>query len=70
MWIRIRTVIEVEPLAAQYLAALLNDSCQGEVVGSAKGSEAGLRLCAELRPERSLSTSAPNVQEHLKNPEV
>ena len=52
MWIRIRAVIiEDEPLAAQYLAALLDDTCQVEVVGSATESEMGLRLCAELRPD-------------------
>jgi two-component system response regulator LytT len=52
MWIRIRAVIiEDEPLAAQYLAALLDDTCQVEVVGSATESEAGLRLCAESRPD-------------------
>ena len=52
MWIRIRAVIiEDEPLAAQYLAALLDDTCQVEVVGSATESEVGLRLCAELRPD-------------------
>src|SRR4029077_9814215 len=52
MWIRIRAVIiEDEPLAAQYLAALLDDTCQVEVVGSAAESEAGLRLWAELRPD-------------------
>jgi DNA-binding LytR/AlgR family response regulator len=52
MWIRIRAVIiEDEPLAAQYLAALLDDTCQVEVVGLATESEAGLRLCAELRPD-------------------
>ncbi len=52
MWIRIRAlIIEDEPLAAQYLAALLDDTCQVEVVGSATESEAGLRLCAELRPD-------------------
>ncbi len=52
MWIRIRAVIiEDEPLAAEYLAALLDDTCQVEVVGSAAESEAGLRLCAELRPD-------------------
>jgi DNA-binding LytR/AlgR family response regulator len=52
MWIRIRAVIiEDEPLAAQYLAALLDDTCQVEIVGSATESEAGLRLCAELRPD-------------------
>ena len=52
MWIRIRSVIiEDEPLAAQYLAELLDDACQVEVVGSATESEVGLRLCAELRPD-------------------
>jgi DNA-binding LytR/AlgR family response regulator len=52
MWIRIRAVIiEDEPMAAQYLAALLDDTCQIEVVGSATETEAGLRLCAELRPD-------------------
>ena len=52
MWIRIRAVIiEDEPLASQYLAKLLDETCQVEVVGSATESEAGLRLCAELRPD-------------------
>ena len=52
MWIRIRAlIIEDEPLAVEYLAALLDDTCQVEVVGSATESEAGLRLCAELRPD-------------------
>src|SRR3984893_17000432 len=52
MWIRIRAVIiEDEPLAAQYLAKLLDDTCQVEVIGTAAESEAGLRLCAELRPD-------------------
>ena len=52
MWIRIRAVIiEDEPLAAQYLAALLDDTCQVDIIGSAIESEAGLRLCAELRPD-------------------
>ena len=52
MWIRIRAVIiEDEPLPAQYLAALLNDTYQVEVVGSATTSDDGLRLCAELRPD-------------------
>jgi DNA-binding NarL/FixJ family response regulator len=44
MWIRIRAVIiEDEPLAAQYLAELLDETCQVEVVGSATEGEAGLR---------------------------
>src|ERR1700738_4371786 len=52
MWIRIRAVIiEDEPLAAQYLAELLDDTCQVEVIGTAGESEAGPRLCAELRPD-------------------
>src|SRR5262249_53955290 len=52
MWIRIRAVIiEDEPLAAQYLAALLDDTWQVEVVGTATESETGLQLCAELRPD-------------------
>jgi two-component system, LytTR family, response regulator LytT len=52
MWIRIRAVIvEDEPLAAEYLAALLDDTCQVEVVGTATECETGLRLSAELRPD-------------------
>jgi DNA-binding LytR/AlgR family response regulator len=52
MWIRIRAlIIEDEPLAAEYLAALLDETYQVEVVGTAAESEAGLRLCAELRPD-------------------
>ena len=57
MWIRIRAVIiEDEPLAVEYLAELLDDTCQVEVVGAAAESESGLRLCAmrlcaELRPD-------------------
>ena len=52
MWIRIRAVIiEDESLAAEYLAALLDDTCRVEVLGTAAESESGLRLCAELRPD-------------------
>ena len=52
MWIRIRAVIiEDEPLAAQYLATLLDETCQVEVVGTASCSETGLQLCADLRPD-------------------
>ena len=43
MWIRIRAVIiEDEPLATQSLAALLDDTCQVDVIGSVTESEAGL----------------------------
>ncbi|MBV8213568.1 MAG: response regulator transcription factor [Verrucomicrobia bacterium] len=52
MWIRIRAVIiEDEPLAAQYLATLLDETYQVEVVGTAIDSETGLQLCADLRPD-------------------
>src|ERR1700756_3788397 len=52
MWIRIRAIIiEDEPLASQYLAELLDETCQVQVVGSATESEAGLRLCGEVRPD-------------------
>jgi two-component system response regulator LytT len=52
MWIRIRAaIIEDEPLAAEYLTALLDETCQVEVVGTATECESGLRLCAELRPD-------------------
>jgi two-component system response regulator LytT len=52
MWIRIRAVIvEDELLAAEYLATLLDDTWQVEVVATATDSESGLRLCAELRPD-------------------
>jgi LytS/YehU family sensor histidine kinase len=44
-------IIEDEPLAAQHLAELLDETCQVDVVGSATESEAGLRLCAELQPD-------------------
>lgn len=44
MWILIRAVIiEDEPLAAQYLAQLLDDTCQLDVVGMATESEELLR---------------------------
>ena len=43
--------IEDELLAVQYLATLLDDTCQVEIVGSPAESEAGLRLCAERRPD-------------------
>jgi two-component system, LytTR family, response regulator LytT len=52
MWVRIRAVIiEDEPLAAQYLASLLDETCQVEVVGSAAEPEGGLLLCADLQPD-------------------
>jgi DNA-binding LytR/AlgR family response regulator len=52
MWIPIRTlIVEDEPLAAEYLAVLLEDTCQVKVVAIASDSDAGLRRCAELRPD-------------------
>jgi two-component system LytT family response regulator/two-component system response regulator LytT len=52
MWVRIRAlIVEDEPLAAEYLARLLDETCQVEVVGTATESEVALRLCAELRPD-------------------
>src|ERR1700686_2136692 len=52
MGIRIRAVIiEDEALASQYLAKLLDETCQVEGVGSAPESEAGLRFCGELPPD-------------------
>ena len=52
MWVRIRAVIiEDEPLAAQYLASLLDETYQVAVVGSAAESEGGLQLCADLQPD-------------------
>ena len=52
MRIRIRAVIvEDEPLAAQYLGTLLDDTGQVEVVATGMDSKAGLRLCAELCPD-------------------
>jgi DNA-binding LytR/AlgR family response regulator len=44
-------IIEPEQIAAKHLEALLNETCQVEVVGTATGGEAGIRLCHELRPE-------------------
>ena len=47
----IRTVIiEDEPLAAQHLATLLDDTWQVEVIGTAADGASGLRLCTELHP--------------------
>ncbi len=47
----IRTVIiEDEPLAAQHLATLLDDTWQVEFIGTAADGAAGLRLCTELHP--------------------
>jgi DNA-binding LytR/AlgR family response regulator len=61
MWNRIHAVIIDEPLAAEHLATLLDETCQVEVVGSAADSEAGFHLCAELRPDAVfLETSLPD----------
>jgi len=48
----IRTVIiEDEPLAAQPLATLLDDTRHVDVIGTAADGAAGLRLCTELHPD-------------------
>jgi hypothetical protein len=45
MWIRIRAVVvEDEPLAAEYLATLLDDTYQVEVIATATDSETGRQL--------------------------
>jgi len=44
-------VIEDEPLAGQQMAALLDDTWQVEVIGTATDGVEGLRLGAELRPD-------------------
>jgi DNA-binding LytR/AlgR family response regulator len=51
-WQMIRTVvIEDEPVAAQRMATLLDDTWQMEVIGTATDGAEGLRLCAHLRPD-------------------
>jgi DNA-binding LytR/AlgR family response regulator len=48
----IRTVvIEEEPLAAQHLVTLLDETWQVEVIATATDRVAALRLCAQLRPD-------------------
>lgn len=48
----IRTVlVEDEPLAQQYLEALLSETGRVEVIGAAGEGQAGLRLCSEHRPD-------------------
>jgi DNA-binding LytR/AlgR family response regulator len=44
-------MIEGEQFAAKHLGALLDETCQVEVVGTATHGETGIRLCRELRPE-------------------
>jgi len=44
-------MIEAEQFAAKHLGALLDETCQVEVVGTATHGETGMRLCRELRPE-------------------
>lgn len=51
-WTPIRAVIvEDEPLAAQYLATLLDETWQVQVVGTAADAAAALALCMEQRPD-------------------
>jgi DNA-binding LytR/AlgR family response regulator len=44
-------IIEPEPFAAEHLRAMLDETGQVEVVGTATDGEPGIRLCDELRPE-------------------
>jgi DNA-binding LytR/AlgR family response regulator len=44
-------MIEAEQFAAKHLGALLDETCQVEIVGSATHGETAMRLCRELRPE-------------------
>jgi two-component system, LytTR family, response regulator LytT len=44
-------VVEEDPLAAQHLVTLLDETWQVEVIGTATDRVAGLRLCAQLRPD-------------------
>jgi two-component system response regulator LytT len=48
----IRTVvIEENPPAGEHLARLLADFCPLEIIGTATGGPAGLKLCLALRPD-------------------
>jgi DNA-binding LytR/AlgR family response regulator len=52
IFVMIRTVvIEEEPSAAQHLVTLLDETWQVEVIGTATDRVAGLRLCAQMRPD-------------------
>jgi DNA-binding LytR/AlgR family response regulator len=44
-------MIEAEQFAAKRLGALLDETCQVEIVGTATHGETAMRLCRELRPE-------------------
>jgi DNA-binding LytR/AlgR family response regulator len=44
-------MIEAEQFAAKHLGALLDETCQVDVVGTATHGDTGIRLCRELRPE-------------------
>jgi len=44
-------MIEAEQFAAKQLGALLDETCQVEIVGTATHGETAMRLCRELRPE-------------------
>jgi len=44
-------MIEAEQFAAKHLGALLDETCQFEIVGTATHGETAMRLCRELRPE-------------------
>ena len=44
-------MIKGEQFAAKHLGALLDETCQVEVVGTATHGDTGIQLCRELRPE-------------------
>jgi DNA-binding LytR/AlgR family response regulator len=52
MGIRIGAIIiEPEQFHAEHLRAMLDETCQVEIVGTATDCQTGIRLCDELRPE-------------------
>src|ERR1700757_2567246 len=44
-------MIEAKQFAAKHLGALLDETCQFEIVGTATHGETAMRLCRELSPE-------------------
>jgi DNA-binding NarL/FixJ family response regulator len=54
MWIR-AVIIEDEPLAVEYLGALLDDTYQVEVVGAAAMRSQGMHIAKKAAPKRMQS---------------